>query len=291
MAFTRLMICASGLALIAGCGPSRDTADTPANDQTENEATASPIAPVVPKALGRSDLLLAMGKVASAFALGKDDIADQRALDGQIFEFRMRYGCTSVGQGSTIEPLSVSFDEENRTLRLSAHPGVTMADATIAAVTHGQVEAVEGFWIDRPWLLEAGCPRPRAQVPRPETQGAGSEADQAPTQAAPVNPPVTVPTARFAIAQFFGEEESRTLRRNSRPYQLTKTLAEGVTPSSAGYDIVLAGRLRKLPDGRVISCTTTDPVAGPSCVVSVAFDRVSIRRGDNDELLSEWGSG
>ena len=96
---------------------------------------------------------------------------------------------------------------------------------------------------------------------------------------------------RVGIAQFFSDTDSRTLRRDGRPYQATKALADGQAPSAQGYDLVLSGRLKRLPDGRVIACKVEQASRPPQCIVSVDFDRVWIERPDTKESLAEWNAG
>lgn len=279
------MACLLGCcALVAGCRPGGGGDDVSPVNATQNDVQAQLPPPVTPTTLNRQELLLAVGRSASAIALGRDDSDAQRTLDGQQYEFRIRFGCGS-GKAPERNAYSVAFDEAKRTLRLGATPEINAADPLIAAVATGEIEAVEGFWVEQPWLLDVGCPR--APEPMASTEPAEREAED--LAAALQSPPPA--SSRIGIAQFFGPEESRTLRRNSRAYQVTKNLPEAVSPSAAGYDLVLSGRLRKLADGRVIACSVASAVARPSCVVSVSFDRVSIRRGDNDELLAEWGGG
>jgi hypothetical protein len=270
--------------LIAACRPSGDGNEVAPGNGARNDSEAALPPPVTPKILNREELLLAVGRSASSVALGRDDLDAQRTLDGQQYEFRMRFGCGS-GESPERNAYSVAFDEAKRTLRLGATPEINASDPLITAVATGEIEAVEGFWVEQPWLLDVGCP----STPMPALPAAAAELQaEEPAQFQQAPPPVS---SRIGLAQFFGPEESRTLRRNSRAYQVTKTLPEEVSPSASGYDLVLSGRLRKMANGRVIACSNVSATARPSCVVSVSFDRVSIRRGDNDELLAEWGGG
>jgi hypothetical protein len=55
-------------------------------------------------------------------------------------------------------------------------------------------------------------------------------------------------------------------------------------------DLVLTGRLRRLPEGRVILCR---PVAGspPACVISAEFEQVRIENNITGEQLAQWSRG
>ena len=92
------------------------------------------------------------------------------------------------------------------------------------------------------------------------------------------------------MAQFFTKTDPRTGRRDDRPYEATKVLAEGEQPSADGYNLVLSGRLRAQPLGRVISCRSSSVDAAPQCIVSAHFDRVWIENPRSKEILASWGS-
>ena len=69
-----------------------------------------------------------------------------------------------------------------------------------------------------------------------------------------------------------------------------KVLEDGALPSRQGYDLVLSGRLKKLPDGRVIACRALGVEAPPECVISAQFDRVRIQTPDGKSTLGEWST-
>lgn len=277
-------------------------------NDSENAALPLPPLPVAEPPIGREALLLAAARAGSAAALGRNDAAWQRELDGKRFEVRIRFGCPasrSVTQGGG--RVEVRFDEEKRTLRLRAAPDLNLNDKTIAGLSSEAVEAAEGFWIRRPWLLADGCPhvpqlRPdarepavsgrapaREQVavsPQPELKSPGFPA------AADVKSGAGAPSMsdrRIGIAQFFTDVDSRTGRRDHRAYEATTVLKEGEQPSAEGYNLVLSGRLRAQPLGRVISCILVGIDAPPQCVVSAEFDRVWMERPGSKQIVAEWG--
>ena len=279
----------AALVLLAGCGPAADDSRQPAEPVVNNAAEQRPQLPIAQPALDRAALLGAASRAANAAALGQDDREAQRDLDGNQFEVRIRFGCplgARPAPGGT-GPFMVRFDEDSRTLRLTAAPDLTLEEQWIAERAGEGVEAVEGFWMYRPWLLAAGCPAlPAASAPAQ----AGDEAAE--TEAPDVEaPPASLPRSdhRVGIAQFFTEADPRTRRRDSRAYEATLTLPEGQAPSPQGYDLVLSGRLRKLADGRVIACRVTSIDAPPECVIGAGFDRVRIERPGTREILAEWG--
>jgi hypothetical protein len=95
---------------------------------------------------------------------------------------------------------------------------------------------------------------------------------------------------RIGIAQFFTGADSRTGRREERAYEASKMLAENERPSPEGYNLVLSGRLRRLPGGQVIACRVASVDAPPECVVSAKFDRVRIEVPSTKNVLAEWGN-
>ena len=70
-----------------------------------------------------------------------------------------------------------------------------------------------------------------------------------------------------------------------------KTLAEGTPISSQGFNLVLSGRLRSLPERGVIKCSAVNAYSPPECIVSAEFQRVWIERPDSREVVAEWGGG
>jgi len=247
--------------------------------------------------MDRAALLLAAAKAASASALGQVDVDQRRLLDGKRFELRIRFGCPNDPQppqagAATFE---VRFDEVDRMLRIRARPDLRIDDPRIASIGGPTVEAVEGFWLRRPWLLAAGCLS--AIAPPPPDANADADADAegakiavAGDKKAPVSTLAPDRGYRVGIAEFLTEAHSRTTRRDGRAYETTKVLGGVQGPSESGYNLVLSGRLRQLPSGRVISCVAADPDQPPECVISAQFDRVRIESPNTREILAEWSS-
>ncbi len=255
---------AAAFLIVAGCGGSesgQNQADVTAN------AAETPVVPEIPlpkPPMDREQLLGAVTQAASDFATGVDDGSSQKALADKKFEFRLRFGC---GQPADVasSPFGWSFDEATGTLKARATPTLTANDDAVKAVAGDAFESVEGFWLQRPWVLAAACPSEQAPAPTPNVHSVG-------------------------IAQFFTDSGTRTMRRSGRPYQTTQKIADGKAPAG-GFDLVLAGRLVALPNGRVIACTPSTGGGRPVCVVSVEFGTVSIERADTHEQLAQWGSG
>ena len=232
-------------------------------------AAAPPNLPSVAEPLSRRDLLLAVAEAASDHGAGIADPDRQRALDGQPFSVALRF-CP----GDETAAFRSSFDEEEGVLRLEVRPDLSADSLPAGAIDPARFEAVEGFWLHRPWLLDPACP-----VRAVESQPAVAAA-RPPAPAGEARPSPSV-----GIAQFLDSSSQRSRRRGERAYQLTRKLAQDEV--AGPVDLLLEGRVSALPGGRTIVCAGGSTVTPPSCIVSVRLDRVSLRRPDG-AVLAEW---
>ncbi|WP_374515795.1 hypothetical protein [Brevundimonas sp.] len=265
-------VAATGLAL-AACD--REDA-TPPPVPAEPAAAPPPAAPapVLTPALDRAGLLEALGQAASAYAAGSP-AAGQDALVGRQFSIRSAFGCAgpeprpaeAAGDGLA----RWSWDEARESIRLTLNPGDWTDSALVAGAVDGQWEAVEGFWIPRPWMTAEGCPGirpdPLAGPPTPSPQTAG-------------------------LAAVFESGGSRLGRRNGRAYSYT-VRGEGDAPAARpaeGWRVLMEGRFVAFPDGRAIRCRAAGPDQRPVCVAAVQMDRVAFLAADGT-TLGEWRTG
>jgi len=271
------------VSLLVSCQPA-ERHEAEVNDARNAVGPERSALPTAEPPLDREALLLAVIRAASAAGLGEDDRQAQNKLDGDRFELRLRFGCPgAAGRQRPGGAFNVRYDAEDRTLRLRAAPNVGADHPLIAAAASQAVEAVEGFWVGRPWLLSPDCPAVRPQsAPATPTEA---------KRAAKTGPHEAAPAPRVAIAQFFTDADPRTRRRNQRAYEAISKLAVDEAPSAQGYDLVLSGRLKKLPNGRVVACAVESEDVPPACIISAQFDRVWIERPDSRETLAEWGNG
>ena len=294
----RFLLGAGAAAALIGCQPADDgnVVDNAADEPIVN----LPEVPLQPAAMGRAELLTAVREAASAAAAGTDDADAQRQLDGRQFEVRIRFGCRGASTDLPKELLGWTYEPEKRVLRVRAMPTISAQDAVAAEIAHDEIEAVEGFWIPRPWLLEPVCPAAAAVKPasaEPTSDASAEEpaaeadtaAEERTTPEQEVQPSLRWP--KIGIAQFFTSTDPRTGRRDMRPYQAVKTLEEGTPIGSQGFNLVLSGRLRALPGKGVIECVGANPDTPPDCIVSADFDRVWIEKPQSKEIVAEWGSG
>ena len=244
--------------------------------------------------LDRAALLSAVAIAASAAASGSDALAAQRHLDGAIFELRIRFGCTGPSKVLRKETLGWDFDETKRRVRVRAMPTIDIEDERIRTLGAPGFEAVEGFWIPHPWMLEASCPvaavPARSEAPPGNDAAAKGEGD--PQRDVELIPPNVGPNIgpHIGIAQFFTATDSRTQRRALRAYEASKILPADKTISSSGWNLVLSGRLKSLEGRGVIRCSTAKgPDEPPGCVISADFDTVWIENPETGDRLAEWG--
>ena len=226
--------------------------------------------------LNRADLLAATSQAASAYAAG-EQMEGTDALVGRQFSIRIPFGCNgprptqaeAAGDGLA----RWSWGPENQTIQLSLIPGDWLNTALIAGTSESDWEAVEGFWVPRPWLTAGDCSTVRAD---PLQSGAGAPSPQT-----------------VGLAAVFGADDSRVGRRNGRAYAFT-IRPTGDTPLAAptrGYRVVLEGRLAGFPDGRAIRCRASNPDQRPVCIAAMRLDRVGFTNADGSVLLSEWRPG
>jgi len=279
--------------LAAGaCGGPQNQSNAAAN--AANAAQQQPVpelpAPVLEQPLAREQLLLAAEHAASDFASGVDDSKRQEDLADKKFEFRIRFGCEGESTNGSAQLFDWSVDSKSGALKVRATPTLSAKDPPVQALAGKNFEAVEGFWVRRPWLLSAACPRTEPPLVAQTADSKPPDAVPAKDKQPPASAAAPVPALTVGIAQFFTDTDPRTMRRSGRPYEATRKLEEGDTPSG-GFDLVLTGRLVALPDQRVIACTPASPGERPSCVISVEFGQVTIERADTHERLAQWGSG
>ena len=255
------------------------------SDNLANEAAPLPPMSIVEPPFNRARLLLSVVRAASSHAVGANDAKVQRGLDGKQFEVRIRFGCD--GQGPTRQDHGWSVDPDGRILRLRAVPTLSLEDEPVRAVAGDKVEAAEGFWLPRPWFLNASCPAGQSDI-QPASPGKLQPGANE-LEAATTGPDAAASAIqRVGIAQFFTPDDSRTHRRFDRPFEAVKQLAEREDVGRQGFNLVLSGRLRAREDGRVILCAGTGRDRPPDCVVSADVDRVWIERPEDKAVMAEW---
>ena len=230
------------------------------------EAVESSLSPL------RLEQLIAAGDAAGrAYAVGSPPPAENAALIDQRFEVRIPFGCEGPMPETSTDRLRWTQDATRGTLKLSARPeDWTGAPFAVGAAAAPKVEAVEGFWLPRPWLASEACP----------------------PALSPGSDPVTLPPPRqtLGLAQFFRPGASRLPQRRGRPYEVVKRVGPETAESAKSFRLILRGRVVALPDGQPVRCHSEDPDYRPICLVSVEFDYVAFENPATGEILADWHS-
>lgn len=291
------------IAALVGC---QQPQPAPADNAAEEPVLNLPSVPAPRPPIDRASLLAAVAEAASAVAAGAELPESVRSLDGRQFEMRIRFGCRGPTDQLREGWLGWSYDAEARRIQVRAMPTISKRDPFVGRLSGEAFEAVEGFWIPRPWLLQPLCPataairdagdrqaaqdEPSQRGPQPAPNG-GSNAGSGDDSAVHAGAEPAPQDRRIGIAQFYTENDPRTGRRDMRPYEARHTLPEGKAISSQGYNLVLAGRLRALPGAGVINCSARGPDSPPECIVSAEFLRVWIEQPETREVIAQWGGG
>jgi hypothetical protein len=224
--------------------------------------TIQPLAP--PRPLDRADVIAAARLAADAYAAGAPYPPDVAKLVDARFEVRLPLGCA----GAQDEPKTgYSVDAKRRTLTVRATPEVWTATPWVTALLGPEKpEAIEGFWVRRPWLTSDACPAltagQTAAPPAPETLG---------------------------LVRLFAAGGARMLRHGERGYEVVKKVEPGVLRLQ-GFRLVLAGRIADFGARQPVRCRGDSPDQRPVCLVAVDVDRLAFEDPLSGEVLAEWPS-
>lgn len=261
---------------LVGC--QRQQAAAPVAAPATEAKPAPPALP--PSTLGREDLLQALDAAASAYAAGGAATAEDIA--GRRFSLRQAFGCGGPAPSAAPGLGRWTWSRDKRAIELSLAP----ADWTSAPAFGGTTEAweaVEGFWIARPWMRDAGCPARSTPARQTEVR---SDSGQQPEMSEPAERQVA------GLAAVFARGGSRVGRRDGKPF-IFSLRGEGdstLEPAPDGYRLVLEGRIVAFPGGRAIRCDANSSDIRPVCIAAAEVDRVAFEDADG-KLLREWRPG
>lgn len=224
--------------------------------------------PLPDPAMDRSAFLAAVAAAASAHTAGVDDRKAQAALDGRRFAIRLRFGCGGPAETVSAAPLRWTANEDGNSFEIRATPDLSIDLKQFDDSQGETIEAVEGFWLERPWLTSDACP-----------------ARSADALAAAGSPPQLV-----GIAQYFTEQDSRVEQRSGRSYVSVEKVASPEELPKDGLVLRLEGRLRTWPGGKVVICRGTGATLPPQCIAAIRLDRAAFERPGSGEVLAEWRS-
>lgn len=230
--------------------------------------TPEPALPAIQPPLGRAELIAAASSAADTFGGERPLPEEQAELAGRSFELRLPFGCPGALLPS--EALSAEYDKTAEALRVRAEPVRWPPEAWLpnsqdpsegAAV----VEAIEGFWISRPWTSSEACP---ASIGATSPQGSAEQT--------------------LAIAQFFTSDGSRVGRRDGKAYEAVENAAPEAVDMSRGFHLRLRGKVARTPGGGGPILCRAPTGMRPVCVVSVKFDEVAIENVATRATLATW---
>ena len=252
--------------------PPKPAAPPPAPPQevAKPAPAPEPAAPAPPPPLDRRALIDGARESGAALAATGVLPPPDAALGGRKFTVRIPFGCNGLQIGASPSQASLSYDADNKSMTLSAQPNVWTQLSLVQGLPNlDDIDAVEGFWIPRPWSYSDSCP-PRVEYP------------------AVVTP--TPPTAQtLGLARFFGKGDSRVLQHADHPFTFTRKLPDGdLSALNHGYILLLSGRIGSYQDGRALHCWMEASDHHPICLYSVIFDHIAFEDASTGETLAEW---
>ena len=230
--------------------------------------------PALSGIFGRADLIALAAAAADAAAAGRDGGPKIARADGRRFEMRLPFGCNGQAAENSDAAMRWRYDAKAGALRISVDPVVWTAQDWWPADAANGVEAVEGFWIARPWTSNEACP---AGGDRPAA--AGPE-------------PVTLPGQTLALGQVFLTEGARGGRRDGKPYEAVVRIQESELKAEEGFRLRISGRIVRMGGIGPVRCRQpAGPEQRPICLVSVVMDEVAVENPATGETLATWSLG
>ncbi len=278
---------------LAACGTERAPEATTADAPTPPAATALPPEDAVPAVLDRRGIIEALRLAASEHSSGRAAPASDALVD-RSFALRIAFACPGSaplpadGAGTAGLP-HWSRTADGSAIRLTLSPADWIgASAPVDVGDAGVFDAVEGYWLPRPWQGFDDCPVARSGAAA--APPASPAAVPAPSVAAAAPAATSEPPAAqtMGLAAVYAQGSSRIGRRNGRPYASTIEIGtDGTAPPPGGYRLVLEGRVAAFPGGGAIACRGRGAERPPVCVIAVRLDRVAFESGDG-AALDEW---
>lgn len=252
------------LALIAAVLIAREPPPPPPAAQAPQPIKIeTPPLPVPSPPLSRADLIALSARAASAYATGAPPPAQDAGLSGRRFIVRIAFGCEGPRDEDAAPPAAYwEQDPARGTIALRAHPQIWTTTAWVRELAgSAQFDAVEGFWLPRPWITSEDCPAQAA---------AGGE-------------------KTLGLAMFFAPNSSRVLQRGARAYEFVGKAPDGGAPvAPKGFRLILAGRIAGFEGGEPARCHAAGPDQRPACLIAVDFDQVAFEDPATGETLAEW---
>lgn len=280
---------AAALPLLASC-------QKPSEPAAPEAPAPAPPTVVLDSTLNRAALLAALTEARTATADGR---VRDAALSGRTVSVRLPFGCEGAAPAERTQPglpALVRGDDGSLMLRVLpedlATSGLVVTAGADDAAPPSAWEAVEGFWIARPWSgLETCRPGETAPTARQPAQDAEAESrSEADGVVSPAAQPSVQTERTSGLAAVFETGGSRLGRRQGQAYVHVIRGDKGVapTPAPGGYALRLEGRLTAFADGKAVHCVQKVAESRPVCVAALRLDRLAFEDGATGALLSEW---
>lgn len=223
--------------------------------------------------LDRAGLLALAAQSADAIARGDPLPKAARDAVGTRFSLGIAFGCGGPLADGDDTRTGWRYDLTAQALRLQVAPVRWPLSYWWPQDAPVGLEAIEGFWIPRPWTGSETCPATTEPASVP-----GIEA-------------VTLPGQTLGVAQVFTDASARSGQRDE-PYTAVLRLQPEAVRTERGFRLRLSGRIAALPGGEVVRCRQPGgPEQRPVCLVAATFDEVSVENATTGETLASWPGG
>jgi hypothetical protein len=284
-------------ALVAACSRPRSPPKPAAAPPPPAASTSA--APLPSPVLTRADLIAAAAAARDAYARGAPYPEANTDLVGRRFTLRLPFGCTDAT--SDADDARIEADATKKSLTLAARPQVWTGQPWLSPIVGPSppVEAVEGFWIRRPWTTSELCPPTPAALPAPPAPTGKPLAGKAPTGkpptggAAPAPPaPPAASAETLGLVRIYRAGDSRLKRHAHQPYRVVLKLTDSRIPLDRRFWLVLDGRVASLEGGegkgQPIRCQAATAQVLPRCLIGMELDHVAVEAQATGERLAEW---
>lgn len=225
-----------------------------------------------PERLDRVGLLALVSATADAFASGRTSPAEVAQLAGRPFSIALPFGCMGPLGETDAAGSGWRYDADRSALRLQVASTHWAPQDWFGAESSVGVEAIEGFWVTRPWTSSETCPATKAPTATSE--------------------PAMPAGQTLAIAQLFREGSARQDRRDGEPYAAVVRATPETLRAGSGFRVRLTGQLTDLPGGGAIRCRQPGgPDRSPTCLVGATFNEIAIENPTTGETLARWAGG
>jgi len=247
--------------------------------------------PPLPAVLGRREILKLARVAADAAASQQPLPQDMAAAANRRFSLSLPFGCEGPEDAESGGRLRWQYDEKAGVLRLQVTPEVWRTGEWWPDGEAPKLEAVEGFWVSRPWSSGDTC---AARLAAPATEEAVAEASESAgeTEAAAevdLAAEAAKPEETLAIAQFFPAGTSRQALRGGDPFQSVVKIPPDQFQGQSGFRVRLTGRIEQVPGNGPVRCIQRDGAnQRPTCVVAASIEEVAIEHPASGQVLATW---